>query len=156
MHAVLCLLQVIRIPTALPLARRDYPDAVYRTKDASLKALVREVAKQKATGRPVLIGTTSVSMSERIAQEVSRFAEGWSCLGPSLLALNKQSLIHLCLVMICVHLFRVLRDAAQGTGHRVQSAQRQAGISRTRIRDHCTGWPARESDCQHKHGCTRD
>jgi preprotein translocase subunit SecA len=59
------------VPTALPLARRDYPDVVYRTKDASIRALVAEVTRQQETGRPVLIGTTSVQMSERVAKEVS-------------------------------------------------------------------------------------
>ncbi|KAG5191614.1 pre protein translocase subunit SecA [Tribonema minus] len=64
-------LLVLRIPTALPLARRDYPDAVYRTRDASLRALLGEVERQhEEEGRPILIGTTSVEMSELIAKEL--------------------------------------------------------------------------------------
>lgn len=64
-------LRVTPVPTALPIARRDYPDVVYKSRTAADKALVSEVVSVGGGdkgGRPCLIGTTSVSMSEKIAQ----------------------------------------------------------------------------------------
>jgi len=63
-------LEVVRVPTALPVARRDYADVTFKTRKAADEALVKEVAG--AGGRPVLVGTTSVEQSERI---VARLAE---------------------------------------------------------------------------------
>ncbi|GMI37403.1 hypothetical protein TrRE_jg12792, partial [Triparma retinervis] len=57
-------LEVVRVPTALPVARRDYKDVVFKTRRAADEALVKEVVA--AGGRPVLVGTTSVEQSERI------------------------------------------------------------------------------------------
>lgn len=60
-------LAVIPIPTALPVARRDYPDVAFRTRIAANEALIREVIKVgggEPDGRPCLIGTTSVAQSE--------------------------------------------------------------------------------------------
>ncbi len=60
--------------------RQDYPDVVYRTEEAKLRALVREILRYHAQGRPMLVGTTSVELSERIsnrlrADPVSRLAQ---------------------------------------------------------------------------------
>lgn len=63
-------IEVVRVPTALPVARRDYPDVTFKTRRAADEALVKEVVA--ASGRPVLVGTTSVEQSERI---VARLAE---------------------------------------------------------------------------------
>ena len=59
-------LKVIPIPTALPVARRDNADAIFRTKDGKLKAMLKNVLTTYEKGRPVLIGTTSVESSEEI------------------------------------------------------------------------------------------
>ena len=60
-------LRVTTIPTALPVARRDYPDVTYKTRAAANDALVQEVtAVSKREGRPCLIGTTSVAQSEQL------------------------------------------------------------------------------------------
>ncbi|KAL3780693.1 hypothetical protein HJC23_003518 [Cyclotella cryptica] len=62
-------LRVTPVPTALPIARRDYPDVAFRTRDAANKALVKEVINVGGgtkEGRPCLIGTTSVMQSEAI------------------------------------------------------------------------------------------
>eukprot|EP01041_Mallomonas_annulata_P006005 gene6005-12107_t len=61
-------LKVLPIPTALPIARRDNPDAVFRTKAGKMKALLKNVLTNHEKGRPVLIGTTSVETSEEMAQ----------------------------------------------------------------------------------------
>ncbi len=47
--------------------RKDYPDVVYRTQEAKFRAIAREIARSHAMGRPVLVGTTSVELSERIS-----------------------------------------------------------------------------------------
>ena len=63
------------IPTALPIARRDYTDVAFKTRVAADNALVKEVIAVgggKPDGRPCLIGTTSVAQSELL---VKRLAE---------------------------------------------------------------------------------
>jgi preprotein translocase subunit SecA len=59
-------LAVTPVPTALPIARRDYPDVSYKTRKAADNALVREVTGAREAGRPCLIGTTSVAQSESL------------------------------------------------------------------------------------------
>ena len=62
-------LQVTPIPTALPIARRDYPDVSFKSRKAANKALIKEVVNVgggESDGRPCLIGTTSVAESERL------------------------------------------------------------------------------------------
>ena len=68
-------LKVTPVPTALPVARRDYPDVVFKTRTAADDALIKEVAfvgGGQPDGRPCLIGTTSVAQSESL---VSKLAE---------------------------------------------------------------------------------
>jgi len=60
-------LDVIRIPTAFPMIRKDYPDKVFQTKAFKLEALVEEIADMYSIGRPVLVGTTSIDASEEIS-----------------------------------------------------------------------------------------
>lgn len=62
-------LKVTPVPTALPVARRDYDDVVFKTRKAADKALIKEVigvGGGQVDGRPCLIGTTSVAQSEQI------------------------------------------------------------------------------------------
>ena len=47
--------------------RKDYPDIVYRTAEAKLRAVVREILYNHVRGRPLLVGTTSVELSERVS-----------------------------------------------------------------------------------------
>ncbi|GAB4464674.1 MAG: hypothetical protein Kow0070_26660 [Anaerolineales bacterium] len=47
--------------------RKDYPDVIYRTVEAKLRALVMEIVREHVRGRPLLIGTTSVEASERLS-----------------------------------------------------------------------------------------
>ncbi len=58
---------VYEIPTNKPVARIDYPDAVYGTKKAKFDALVEEVKERHAKGQPVLVGTIAVETSELIS-----------------------------------------------------------------------------------------
>jgi len=62
-------LKVTPVPTALPIARRDYPDVAFKTRKAANDALVKEVINVgggEPDGRPCLIGSTSVAQSEQI------------------------------------------------------------------------------------------
>lgn len=66
-------LSVVSVPTALPMARKEYPDVVFKTAAGRYRAIMRELARVAPTGRPVLIGTTSVESSEvlsRLLEEV--------------------------------------------------------------------------------------
>ena len=60
-------LDVIQIPTNLPIARTDHNDVVYRTEPEKWKAIVEEVVRVHEIGQPLLIGTTSVEKSELLS-----------------------------------------------------------------------------------------
>src|SRR5690606_37317647 len=61
-------LDVVTIPTNLPIARKDQQDLVYKTKREKYKAVIEEIEKFKNAGRPVLVGTTSVEVSELLSR----------------------------------------------------------------------------------------
>ncbi len=50
--------------------RKDYPDVIYRTAEAKLRALVAEITRYHVLGRPLLVGTTSVESSERLSNRL--------------------------------------------------------------------------------------
>ena len=47
--------------------RKDYPDVIYRTEEAKFRAIITEILGNHAMGRPMLVGTTSVELSERLS-----------------------------------------------------------------------------------------
>ena len=57
-------LDVVEIPTNRPVARKDLNDRVYKTKREKYNAVIDEIARMREQGRPVLVGTTSVEISE--------------------------------------------------------------------------------------------
>ena len=61
-------LDVVEIPTNRPIARRDEDDLIYKTKREKYNAVIDEVTKLSQQGRPVLIGTTSVEISELLSK----------------------------------------------------------------------------------------
>jgi preprotein translocase subunit SecA len=61
-------LDVVTIPTNLPISRIDAEDLVYKTKRDKYKAVIEEVKQLQAKGRPVLVGTTSVEVSELLSK----------------------------------------------------------------------------------------
>ena len=61
-------LEVIEIPTNRPVIRGDMNDRVYRTKKEKYAAVIDEIQKMVEQGRPVLVGTTSVEISELISK----------------------------------------------------------------------------------------
>ena len=58
---------VVVIPTHRPVIRRDRDDLIYKTQKAKFKAVVDEVARAYAKGRPVLVGTTSIEKNEYLS-----------------------------------------------------------------------------------------
>jgi len=65
-------LEVVEIPTNLPIARNDNQDTVYKTKQAKLKAVVDDIKHRHEMGQPVLLGTVSVDSSEEISKELTK------------------------------------------------------------------------------------
>ena len=61
-------LDVVEIPTNRPIARKDEDDLIYKTKREKYNAVIDEVTKLAQQGRPVLIGTTSVEISELLSK----------------------------------------------------------------------------------------
>lgn len=60
-------LDVIPIPTNLPVIRKDHDDVVYKTKNGKFAAVVREIEESHAKGQPVLVGTISIETSEMLS-----------------------------------------------------------------------------------------
>ncbi len=57
-------LDVVTIPTNRPVIRNDMPDRVYKTQKEKFNAVIAEILAMRNSGRPVLVGTTSVDISE--------------------------------------------------------------------------------------------
>ena len=61
-------LDVVEIPTNRPVARKDLNDRVYRTQREKYRAVIMEIEEMVKAGRPVLVGTTSVEISEMLSK----------------------------------------------------------------------------------------
>jgi preprotein translocase subunit SecA len=68
-------LEVLEIPTNMPVARIDEDDEVYRTAAEKYRAIIAELRDCKQRGQPVLVGTTSIEKSEQLAEMLRK--EGW-------------------------------------------------------------------------------
>ncbi len=65
-------LDVVKIPTHRPIRRADHNDLVYRTRREKYNAIVEEVKQLNEVGRPVLVGTTNVEVSETLSRLLKR------------------------------------------------------------------------------------
>ena len=65
-------LGVVPIPTNKPMVRQDETDYIYKTEDAKFAAVIDDIAERHETGQPVLVGTASVSKSERLSSLLLR------------------------------------------------------------------------------------
>jgi preprotein translocase subunit SecA len=65
-------LEVVVIPTNKPISRLDEDDAVYKTKREKYNAVIDKLEALRAEGRPVLVGTTSVEVSETLSRMLKR------------------------------------------------------------------------------------
>ncbi len=63
---------VIVIPTNKPIARKDYGDLLFSTKEGKYKAIVNEIKERHKTGQPILVGTVAVETSELISQRLKK------------------------------------------------------------------------------------
>lgn len=61
-------LDVVVIPTNRPITRNDMDDLIYKTKRAKYNAIIAEIEKFRNEGRPVLVGTTDVAVSELLSR----------------------------------------------------------------------------------------
>lgn len=61
-------IDVVAIPTNLPMIREDRHDVVYSTRQGKLKAIVKEIKERNAFGQPILVGTVTVEKSEELSR----------------------------------------------------------------------------------------
>ncbi len=60
-------LDVAIMPTNMPMIRVDYADVIYKNEKAKYQAVIKEIAEKHEAGQPVLVGTISIDVSEKIA-----------------------------------------------------------------------------------------
>jgi preprotein translocase subunit SecA len=65
-------LDVVPIPTNKPVQRTDHPDAIFQNEQGKFKAIVNRVQSLHEKGQPVLIGTASIEVNERLSNELTR------------------------------------------------------------------------------------
>ena len=65
-------LDVLVIPTNEPVRRTDYPDVIYKTRAEKYRAVIDEIMEMKDQNRPVLVGTTSVEVSETLSRMLGK------------------------------------------------------------------------------------
>ncbi|MBP6750684.1 MAG: preprotein translocase subunit SecA [Xanthomonadaceae bacterium] len=64
-------LEVVVIPTHRPMVRKDNPDAVFLNKVGKYRAVIGEIKEANAKGQPVLVGTTSIEVSEMLSEQLN-------------------------------------------------------------------------------------
>lgn len=65
-------MDVVEIPTNLPVQRKDLDDAVYKTQKEKFKAVVDEIIRAHETGQPVLVGTITIETSELLSSMLKK------------------------------------------------------------------------------------
>lgn len=65
-------LDVVVIPTNMPMIRADQPDVIYKTEQAKFRAVVDEITERHSRGQPVLVGTISIEKSEVLSGMLKR------------------------------------------------------------------------------------
>ena len=65
-------MDVLKIPTNRPVIRKDLPDHIYRTKQEKFEAVVREIQDAHEKGQPVLVGTVSIEVSEKLSRMLQK------------------------------------------------------------------------------------
>lgn len=67
-------MRVVQIPTNRPRIRVDQPDIIFETKDAKYEFVAQEALRRYEEGQPVLIGTTSILQSEKVAKYLDKYS----------------------------------------------------------------------------------
>jgi preprotein translocase subunit SecA len=65
-------LEVVAIPTNLPIIRKDHEDLVFMTESAKFKAVLDEIKERHEGGQPILLGTVAIETSERLSKMLDR------------------------------------------------------------------------------------
>jgi len=65
-------MDVVEVPTNLPIARVDHNDVVYKTKEEKFNAVVEEITESHKRGQPVLVGTIAIDTSEYLSNKLKR------------------------------------------------------------------------------------
>ncbi|THB78091.1 MAG: preprotein translocase subunit SecA [Desulfobulbaceae bacterium] len=65
-------LDVVVMPTHMPMIRLDYADVIYKNEQAKYKAIINEIKEKHEKGQPVLVGTISIDVSEKIARYLKK------------------------------------------------------------------------------------
>ena len=65
-------LDVVPIPTNMPMVRADHGDLVFKNERGKFNAVIADIKEKREQGRPVLVGTTSIETSERLSDELKR------------------------------------------------------------------------------------
>jgi preprotein translocase subunit SecA len=65
-------LDVVVMPTHMPMIRTDYADVIYKNEAAKYRAVIREIKDLHEKGRPVLVGTISIDVSEKISRMLKK------------------------------------------------------------------------------------
>ena len=65
-------MDVVVIPTNKPVVRVDHEDAIYKTKQEKMRAVVEDIAASHAKGQPVLVGTITIDMSEELSRMLKK------------------------------------------------------------------------------------
>jgi preprotein translocase subunit SecA len=65
-------LDVVPIPTNMPMVREDRGDLVFKNERGKFNAVIADIKEKRELGRPVLVGTTSIETSERLSDELKR------------------------------------------------------------------------------------
>ena len=65
-------LDVIEIPTNKPMIRKDNPDVIYKNEDAKFRAVIADIKESHKKGQPVLVGTVSISKSEKLSNMLNK------------------------------------------------------------------------------------
>ncbi len=65
-------MDVVEVPTNLPVARVDYNDVVYKTKEEKFNAVVEDIAEAHKKGQPVLVGTIAIDTSEYLSSKLKK------------------------------------------------------------------------------------
>jgi len=65
-------LDVVVMPTNMPMVRDDYADVIYKNEAAKYRAVIKEITEMHEAGRPVLVGTISIDVSEKISRMLTK------------------------------------------------------------------------------------
>ena len=65
-------LEVMVIPTNMPMIREDFPDAIYKTRNEKFDAVLDEIKELNAKDQPVLVGTISIDVSENLSKKLKK------------------------------------------------------------------------------------